>query len=144
MNETTCERERIGQCVRENETMHLRENETGHVRESETVCVGESVCVCVGACVCRREFACVRMGVHSLACVCVCALVCVFVVAPHLHHLIWLAMFSGILFKGTWPGPSFMICTSFSQALRVSSPCTASSENWAKSLASAMQPGLGE
>ena len=35
-----------------------------------------------------------------------------------------------------------MIWTSFSQALLVSSPWTASSLNCAKSLASAMQPGL--
>jgi hypothetical protein len=30
--------------------------------------------------------------------------------APHLHQSSCLSMFSGILFSGTWPGPSFMTC----------------------------------
>lgn len=38
---------------------------------------------------------------------------------------------------GRSPGPSFMTCTSFSQARRVSSPCVCSSANCAASLASA-------
>jgi hypothetical protein len=47
---------------------------------------------------------------------------------------------------GNAPGPSFMTCTSFSQARLVSSPWVASSANWAASLASGdgMQGGGGQ
>jgi hypothetical protein len=46
------------------------------------------------------------------------------------HHSSCLAMFSGILCSGTWPGPSFMTCTPLAQARRVSSPCVFSSANY--------------
>ena len=50
-------------------------------------------------------------------------------------------MFSLMRCIGTWPGPSFITCTSCSQAIRVSSPWVFSSANCASSLASAMLPG---
>ena len=50
-------------------------------------------------------------------------------------------MFSRIRCMGTWPGPSFITCTSYSHAIRVSSPCVFSSANCASSLASAIEPG---
>lgn len=31
--------------------------------------------------------------------------------STHLHQSSCLSMFSGILFRGTWPGPSFITCT---------------------------------
>ena len=50
-------------------------------------------------------------------------------------------MFSWIRCIGTWPGPSFITWTSYSQAICVSSPCVFSSANCASSLASAIEPG---
>ena len=50
-------------------------------------------------------------------------------------------MFSLILCMGTWPGPSIITWQPLSQAIFVSSPSVSSSANWARSLASAMQPG---
>ncbi len=50
-------------------------------------------------------------------------------------------MFSWIMCIGTWPGPSFITCTSKSQARVVSSPCVFSSANCAASLASSIEPG---
>ena len=50
-------------------------------------------------------------------------------------------MFSAIMCIGTCPGPSHMTCTPNFQARSVSSPWVFSSENWASSLASAIDPG---
>ena len=50
-------------------------------------------------------------------------------------------MFSLMRCMGTWPGPSFITCTSYSHAIRVSSPCVLSSANCASSFASAIDPG---
>ena len=50
-------------------------------------------------------------------------------------------MFSRMRCIGTCPGPSFITCTSCSQAMRVSSPWVRNSANCASSLASAMEPG---
>ena len=50
-------------------------------------------------------------------------------------------MFSLMRCMGTWPGPSFITWTSYSQAIFVSSPCVFSSANCASSLASAIEPG---
>ena len=40
-----------------------------------------------------------------------------------------------------WPGPSFITWTSYSHAMRFSSPCVFSSANCASSFASAIDPG---
>lgn len=45
-------------------------------------------------------------------------------------------MLRRIICIGTWPGPSIITCTSYSQAILVSSPSARSSANWASSLAS--------
>ena len=45
------------------------------------------------------------------------------------------------MFSGTWPGPSIITWTSYSQARLHSSPMVFSSANWAASLASATEPG---
>ena len=50
-------------------------------------------------------------------------------------------MFSRMRCIGTWPGPSFITWTSYSQAILVSSPCVCSSANCASSFASAIEPG---
>ena len=46
-----------------------------------------------------------------------------------------------ILCIGTWPGPSIITWQPFFQAIWVSSPRVSSSANWARSLASAIEPG---
>ncbi len=50
-------------------------------------------------------------------------------------------MFSLMRCMGTWPGPSFIVCTSNSHAILFSSPCVFSSANCASSFASAIEPG---
>ena len=48
----------------------------------------------------------------------------------------YLIIFSLILFNGTCPGPSIIVCTSYFQAVLVKSPKIVNSENWAWSFAS--------
>ena len=53
----------------------------------------------------------------------------------------WIFILASIWFKGIWPGPSTITCTSFSQARRVSSPSVTSSSICEMSVASSMHPG---
>ena len=52
----------------------------------------------------------------------------------------WTFMLAAIWSMGTWPGPSTITCTSFSQARLVSSPSRTSSSIWHTSVASGRQP----